>query len=98
MSRYYLYLLDLSKSVYIFIKFHSAQSAQLALPETHSLTDVFGYGLVCTCPLRYYTDFNYPPVRLIAQASLTGHGTNVIAGMSVGVWEINYVGICGHGF
>ena len=43
--------------------------------------------VVCTCPLRYYTDFNYPPVRLIAQASLTGHGTNVIAGMSVGVWD-----------
>eukprot|EP00435_Cladocopium_sp_Y103_P018070 s1638_g4.t1 len=34
---------------------------------------------------QYYTDFNYPPVRLIAQASLTGHGTNVIAGMSVGM-------------
>ncbi|CAK9092546.1 unnamed protein product [Durusdinium trenchii] len=34
---------------------------------------------------QYYTDFNYPPVRQIAQASLTGHGTNVIAGMSVGM-------------
>lgn len=45
MSMYYLYLFDLSQSVYMSIKFHAAQSVQLALPETHSLTDVFGYGL-----------------------------------------------------
>eukprot|EP00927_Polykrikos_kofoidii_P083399 TRINITY_DN8526_c1_g1_i2.p1 TRINITY_DN8526_c1_g1~~TRINITY_DN8526_c1_g1_i2.p1 ORF type:complete len:836 (-),score=149.79 TRINITY_DN8526_c1_g1_i2:202-2556(-) len=34
---------------------------------------------------QYYTDFSYPPVKQIAQASLTGHGTNVIAGMAVGM-------------
>lgn len=34
---------------------------------------------------QYYTDFNYPPVKQIASASVTGHGTNVIAGMAVGM-------------
>lgn len=34
---------------------------------------------------QYYTDYAYGPVLSIAQASTTGHGTNVIAGVAVGL-------------
>eukprot|EP00510_Aplanochytrium_minuta_P001902 CAMPEP_0184014398 /NCGR_PEP_ID=MMETSP0954-20121128/5628_1 /TAXON_ID=627963 /ORGANISM="Aplanochytrium sp, Strain PBS07" /LENGTH=728 /DNA_ID=CAMNT_0026294857 /DNA_START=561 /DNA_END=2747 /DNA_ORIENTATION=- len=33
---------------------------------------------------QYYTDYAYPPVREIAQASTTGHGTNIITGVAIG--------------
>ena len=34
---------------------------------------------------NYYTDYEYAPVRLIAASSITGHGTNIITGISVGL-------------
>lgn len=34
---------------------------------------------------QYYTDYKYEPVRAVASASCTGHGTNVIAGVGLGL-------------
>ncbi|MBI1425572.1 MAG: sodium-translocating pyrophosphatase [Gammaproteobacteria bacterium] len=85
-----LYRAAIVSAVLAAIAFYFITDAMMGHNGTYTTMQLFGsalVGLVLTVAMvvitEYYTATEYSPVRHIAQASTTGDGTNVIAGLGI---------------
>ncbi|MCW8903464.1 MULTISPECIES: sodium-translocating pyrophosphatase [Sedimenticola] len=72
------------------IAFYPVTQWLMGSDATYAVMDLYSaalIGLIITAALvmitDYYTSTDYRPVRLLAAASTTGHGTNIIAGLAL---------------
>ncbi len=72
---------SLGGDIYVGMMPESLSAGQIFMPL---LTGILVTGLVVVIT-EYYTSKKFRPVKSIAQSSETGHGTNIITGLSVGM-------------